>query len=130
MVDVVGRGLVRIIDDRIVVEHEGISVEVGLPGEGSFTALDLLAMSLAGCVATYIYLVFKKMRIDFDVLAGVEGSVVKRSDEDTVSKAIVKVRLRSKDDKVLRAVDYAVRTCSVGLLLSRAGVDVVKEYVI
>lgn len=127
---IIGRGSAKIIDSRIVVRHGNTNVEVGVPAQGSLTALDLLAMSLAACVTTYVYLVFEKMRIDFGVLVSVESSVEKRPGEDTVSRAVVRVKLKSRDEKALKAVDYAVRTCPVGKLLSRAGVDVVKEYTV
>lgn len=128
MRELVGKGTVRFSDKRVVVDLDG-GIEIGLPSSGSFTALDLLAMSLAGCVSTYIKLVFEKLGIDVMVVDYVEGYVFKKSGDGTISRAVVRIKLRERSEKLIKVIESAVSFCPIGVLMSRAGVRVDKEFI-
>ncbi|MEA2070916.1 MAG: OsmC family protein [Asgard group archaeon] len=89
------------------------------------TALEVLVMSLTGCIGTIYALVAKKMRIDIEELE-VKLEADKGPDDPTITavRAEVIVKADASEKKLERCLETTMNTCPVGVLYTQAGVDV------
>jgi putative redox protein len=117
-------------DFKIVVDNgRSHSVCLDQPlGEGSDmgpTALELCAMSLAGCYATIFALTAKKMRMSLYRL-DITLEAVKTEEEGTITKAKMNVIVKADGplDRITRAHQLTVKNCPVGILFEKAGVKI------
>ena len=114
---------------RSVVDNgRGHSVVLDLPKDlggtdTGPTALELCAMSLAGCIVTIFSLVAKKMRVDVEDL---EVTMVAEKPEDakTITSVTMEVKVRSgADEATVRKVwERTKEICPVGIIFEKAGV--------
>jgi len=87
------------------------------------TALELAVMALAGCITTIFSMVAKKMRLEFE---GAEAVVEAEKGEATIEKCTITLKVKTKEprERVERAWELTWKTCPVGILFARAGVEV------
>ncbi|MCT4638485.1 MAG: OsmC family protein [Bacteroidales bacterium] len=116
-----------ITDDR---GHEYI---VDLPeragGEDAGTsALEMCAMTFGGCISTIFAMVAKKMRLTFTKL---EVDVDAIKGQDTITECTYKVIIESEEDfeKLEKCLEVTEKTCPVGVLYRKAGVEIKGELV-
>jgi putative redox protein len=117
-------------DFKIVVDNgRSHSVCLDQPlGEGSDmgpTALELCAMSLAGCYATIFASTAKKMRMPLNGL-DITLEAVKTEGEGTITKAKINITVKADtpQDRIRRAHQLTVKNCPVGILFEKAGVKI------
>jgi putative redox protein len=117
-------------DFKIVVDNSrSHSICLDQPlGEGSDmgpTALELCAMSLAGCYATIFALTAKKMRMPLNGL-DITLEAVKTEEEGTITKAKMNITAKADtpQDRIRRAHQLTVKNCPVGILFEKAGVKI------
>lgn len=87
------------------------------------SALELCAMSFAGCYATIFLLTAKKMRVSIkDLEAKLEA--IKSDDTGTISEANVAIRVKSDipEDRIQRIHKLTIKDCPVGKIFEKAGV--------
>ena len=96
------------------------------------TALELAAMSLAGCVSTIWAVVAKNSRCSYRKMI-VELDIDKPDNEPTFTNGEIKVRIDSEEseDKLKRILDKTLKACPVGRLFEQADLNfptsIVKE---
>jgi putative redox protein len=113
---------------RSVVDNgRGHSVIVDLPPDQNgmntgATALELVAMSLAGCVTTIFKVVAVKRKFEFKALK-VELEADKPKEADTITKVTGNVEIvTDADEAEARTVfNLTMGSCPVGVLFVRAG---------
>lgn len=88
------------------------------------TALELAAMSLAGCVSTIWAVVAKNSRCSYRKMI-VELDIDKPDNEPTFTtgKIHVKVDSDESDDKLKRILDKTLKACPVGRLFEQADLN-------
>jgi uncharacterized OsmC-like protein len=88
------------------------------------TALELAAMSLAGCVSTIWAVVAKNSRCSYRKMI-VELDIDKPDKEPTFTtgKIHVKVDSDESEDKLKRILDKTLKACPVGRLFEQADLD-------
>ena len=86
------------------------------------SALELSVMSLAGCISTIFKKMADKMRLNVEKVE-VEMDADKGS--DTIEKVTYTVRVRSdaSEDKLEKCLENTENACPVGVLFSKAGVE-------
>lgn len=86
------------------------------------SALELSVMSLAGCISTIFKKVAEKMRLD---VGKVELEMDADKGSDTIEKIryTVKVRSDAPEDKLKKCLENTEKACPVGVLFSKAGVE-------
>lgn len=89
------------------------------------TALELAAMSLAGCIATIFAVVAAKMRIKFTQME-VELDASKTDDDATITKVdyVFKIKTEEPLEKIEKCLKHTMDTCPVGILFEQAGIPV------
>ena len=114
--------------------QHGIVLDLPEAKEGSDlgpTALELLAMSLAGCVSTIWAVVAGNSNVSYKKLL-VELDTEKPDSEPTITaaKAVVYVESDEPVAKLERTLDKTMRVCPVGHLYENAGVEIETELVV
>jgi len=120
-----------LVKDFKIVVDDGRSHSVCLDqpiDEGSDmgpTALELCAMSFAGCYVTIFALTMKKMRIPLNELS-VTLEAVKSEKEGTITEAKLNIIVKAdaRADRIRRAHQLTVKNCPVGVLFEKAGVKI------
>jgi len=109
------------------------SIVTDLPSESNgqdigATALELSVMSLAGCISTIYKKVADKMRIN---VSNLEVETEAEKGQDTISKVKCTVYVSSDatQDKLEKCLDNTMKTCPVGILYEKAGVEVTTELI-
>jgi putative redox protein len=109
------------------------SIVTDLPSESNgqdigATALELSVMSLAGCISTIYKKVADKMRIN---VSNLEVETEAEKGQDTISKVkcMVYVSSDATQDKLEKCLDNTMKTCPVGILYEKAGVEVTTELI-
>jgi len=89
------------------------------------TALELGAMSFAGCFATIFSLTAKKMRIHLKDLE-VELRAQKSEETGTIASAEFNITVKSdvSEDRIQRIFELTRKNCPVGKLFEQAGVKI------
>ncbi len=89
------------------------------------TALELTAMSLAGCIATIFAVVAAKMRIKYTQME-VELDATKTDDDATITKTdyVFKIKTDEPIEKIEKCLKHTMDTCPVGVLFEKAGIPV------
>lgn len=87
------------------------------------TALELAVMGLSGCISTIFAMVAAKMRLEFTQL---EVELKAEKGDQTISEAgfVLKIESDASDEKIRKCLDATLNTCPVGVLFSKAGVEV------
>jgi uncharacterized OsmC-like protein len=95
------------------------------------TALELAAMSLAGCIATIFAVVAAKMRIKYTQME-VELDATKTDDDATITKTdyVFKIKTDEPIEKIEKCLKHTMDTCPVGVLFEKAGIPVKGEIVL
>jgi putative redox protein len=95
------------------------------------SALEVTVMSLAGCITTIWAIIAANSKVEYrDITAEVDAS--KPSGEKTITTAKAVVTVHSDDDekKLERCLDKTMKTCPVGLLFEKAGVEIETELIV
>ncbi len=89
------------------------------------TPLELCVMSHAGCYATILVLVAKRMRIDLKGLT-VKVAAVKTDEAGTVTEEAFDIAIKSDatQDRIQRLHEVTLRHCPVGVLFEKASVKI------
>jgi putative redox protein len=92
------------------------------------TALELSVMSLAGCISTIYKKVADKMRIN---VSNLEVETEAEKGQDTISKVkcLVYVSSDASQEKLEKCLDNTMKTCPVGVLYEKAGVEISTELI-
>ena len=90
------------------------------------TALELAVMSLAGCISTIFKKVADKMRLNVEGLE-VETDAEKGAETISKVKCIVNVKSDGSQEKLERCLATTMKSCPVGVLYEKAGVEVTTE---
>jgi len=90
------------------------------------TALELAVMSLAGCISTIFKKVADKMRLNVEGLE-VETDAEKGAETISKVKCIVNVKSDASQEKLERCLATTMKSCPVGVLYEKAGVEVTTE---
>jgi putative redox protein len=115
--------------------HHGVVLDLPEAKSGDDlgpTALELAAMSLAGCVSTIWAVVAKNSRCGYRKMI-VELDIDKPEDAPTFTKGTITVRIDSDEpeDKLKRILDKTMKSCPVGKLFEQAKLEfptsIVKE---
>jgi putative redox protein len=107
------------------------SIVTDLPTESNgqdigATALELSVMSLAGCISTIFKKVADKMRLNVSNLE-VETDAEKGQDTISKVKCAVYVTSDAAQEKLEKCLDNTMKTCPVGILYEKAGVEITTE---
>jgi uncharacterized OsmC-like protein len=88
------------------------------------TALELAAMSLAGCVSTIWAVVAKNSKCSYKKMI-VELDIEKPDSHPTFTEGALKVRVDSEEseDKLKRILDKTMKACPVGRLFEQADLN-------
>ncbi len=119
------------VEYRSVVDNgRGHSLVVDLPkGEGGTdtgpTALELAAMSLAGCVTTIFKMIAIKRHFEFDSFR-VQLDCEKANDAVTITRVTGTAELttRASEPDAQTILNLTLKTCSVGAFFRKAGIPV------
>ncbi len=116
------RGFETIVDNG---RDDAYMIDLPLDsGGGDFgaTAIEMGLMSLSGCLATMFNLISSKMRLNFTLLE----VRLEAEKKETIDKVRGSLRVRSTDteEQLRRCFELAEKTCPVGLLYTRAGVQI------
>jgi len=108
--------------------HHGIVLDLPAAKAGDNlgpTALELLVMSLAGCISTIFAVVASNSKVKYKKLL-VELETDKPDSEPTIvaARAVVNIDSDEPQQKLERALDKTMRICPVGLLFERAGIEI------
>jgi putative redox protein len=89
------------------------------------SALDLCLMSFAGCYAAIFLLTARKMRFSLKDLE-IKVAAVKSEAVGTITEASVDVLVDADmpKDRIQRAHEVTLKSCPVGMLFERAGVNI------
>jgi putative redox protein len=114
----------------IVDNGRGHSLVVDLPKEegGSDTgptALELAAMSLAGCITTIFKMIAVRRHFEFDSLK-VQLDCEKADDAVTITKVkgTAELMTRASESDAQTILNLTLKTCSVGAFFKEAGIPV------
>ena len=89
------------------------------------TALELVGMGLAGCISTIFAIVAANSGLVFSGL-NVTVDAEKSDGSPTITAARAKVTIVSAEpeERIRRVLDKTMKTCPVGLLYEKAGVEI------
>jgi len=118
-------------DYRSVVDDgRGHSLVVDLPkAEGGTdagpTALELAAMSLAGCITTIFKMIAGKRKFEFSSLK-VQLECEKANDAVTIAKVtgVAELMTLAPESEAQTILNLTLKTCSVGAFFKEAGIPV------
>ena len=101
------------------------SVVTDLPNGANVgaSALELTVMSLAGCISTIFKTTAEKMRIPLD---RIEVEMNAEKGDDTIQKVqyTAKIKSEASDEHLKRCLELTEKNCPVGVLFSKAGVEI------
>jgi uncharacterized OsmC-like protein len=108
--------------------HHGIVLD--LPGnkggqDVAPTALELTVMSLSGCISTIWAVVAKNSGVSYRKFT-VEVEADKPDDQPTIvaARAVAHIESTESEEILERTLDKVMRTCPVGQLYEKAGIEV------
>ncbi len=114
----------------VVDNGRGHSIAIDLPlakgGDNTgATALEMLVMSLNGCIGTIFALVAQKMRIGFtqmELLMFAE----QENNAPTITYINFELSIKTEEaqEKIEKCLDTTLKTCPVGVLFDNAGVEI------
>jgi putative redox protein len=115
---------------RLVVDNDrGHSVVVDLPKErggdnSGATPSELTVMGLAGCLAITFKIVADKRRLSYKAIR-ITLDAERKEDAPTISKVngLVEVSTDADEKEVQTTLNAALRSCTVGALFRKAGVE-------
>ena len=114
----------------VVDDGRGHSLIVDLPKEEGGTdtgptALELAAMSLAGCITTIFKMIAVKRHLEFSALK-VELDCEKANDDITITKikGTAEIVTSASDTEAQTILNLTLKTCSVGAFFKEAGIPV------
>jgi len=117
-------------------DGRGHRVTVDLPvDEGGrdvgTSALELMVLSLAGCISTIFALIAEKRKLTYDGMT-ISLTAVRPRGAPTITKVEGRIAVQSAaaQGEVETVVRLTVRTCPVGALLERAHVPIEVEVVV
>lgn len=89
------------------------------------TALELAAMSFAGCIATIFAVVAVKMRIKFTQME-IELDASKTDADATITKVDYNFKIKTDEpiEKIENCLKHTMDTCPVGVLFEKAGIPI------
>ena len=89
------------------------------------TAVELTAMSLAGCIVTIFAIMAAKMRIEFTQLE-IELDSAKTDNDATITKNdyVLKIKTDESIEKIEKCLKHTIDTCPVGVLFEKAGIPI------
>ena len=106
------------------------SIQLDLPeekgGENSGpTALEMLLMSLNGCVSTIFALVATKMRLSYSELT-IEMFSENENNSPSITYVEFEFSIKTEEpkEKIEKCLETTLKTCPVGLLFEKAGVEI------
>jgi len=101
------------------------SVVTDLPNGANVgaSALELTVMSLAGCISTIFKTTAEKMRIPLD---RIEVEMNAEKGDDTIQKVqyTAKIKSEASEEQLKRCLELTEKNCPVGVLFSKAGVEI------
>lgn len=110
-------------------DNRGHEITIDLPenlngSDLGTTALELCAMSLNGCIGTIFAMTAKKMQLEFSELK-VELEALK-NDTPTINTIEYTFSIKSNEDtdKIQKCLDLTEKNCPVGIIFSRAGIEI------
>lgn len=105
------------------------SIQIDLPetkgGENSGpTAHEMLLMSLNGCISTIFGLVAAKMRLSYSELT-IEMFSENENNSPSITYVEFEFSIKTEEakDKIEKCLETTLKTCPVGLLFDKAGVE-------
>ena len=114
----------------VVDDGRGHSLVVDLPKEEGGTdtgptALELAAMSLAGCITTIFKMIAVKRHLEFSALK-VELDCEKANDDITITKikGTAEIVTSASETEAQTILNLTLKTCSVGAFFKEAGIPV------
>ena len=114
----------------VVDDGRGHSLIVDLPKEEGGTdtgptALELAAMSLAGCITTIFKMIAVKRHLGFSALK-VELDCEKANDDITITKikGTAEIVTMASETEAQTILNLTLKTCSVGAFFKEAGIPV------
>ena len=117
-------------DFRIALDNgRSHSLIVDQPGEMSpglgATPLELCVMSHAGCYATILALVAKRMRIDLKGLT-VEVVAVKTTEAGTITEEAfdISIKADAPADRIMRLHEVTLKNCPVGIIFEKTSAKI------
>jgi uncharacterized OsmC-like protein len=89
------------------------------------TAVELTAMSLAGCIVTIFAIMAAKMRIEFTQLE-IELDSAKTDNDATITRNdyVLKIKTDEPIEKIEKCLKHTIDTCPVGVLFEKAGIPI------
>ena len=113
--------------------HHGLVVDLPEAKSGDDlgpTALELAVMGLSGCISTIWAVVAGKSRVSYHKVR-VELEADKPDDAATITAARAKVYVNSEEgrEKLEKTLDKVMRTCPVGQLYEKAGIEIETELI-
>jgi putative redox protein len=133
--DIIMKSTSRLVDGMTSVVDNGRShsVVVDLPREQDgtdlgATALELAVMALSGCITTIFSVVAGNSKLTFQGIT-VDIDAEKSQETGTVNKLKITGTVTSDETeaKVGRVFEKTMKTCPVGILFEKAGVEVESE---
>ncbi len=120
---------------RSFVDNErGHSIVTDLPKESNgentgASALEIAVMGYAGCVSTIYKVVAKKMKLNIE---RIEVEMEAQKGDETINKIDMTVKIKSPDSekKLEKCLEQTCKTCPVGVLFIKAGVEVNKKIIV
>lgn len=93
------------------------------------TALEVSLMSFAGCVSTIYKVVANKMRLNVESL---EVDMDGDKGMETFDKVSFTVKVKSNEskEKLQKCLDQTLKSCPVGVLFQKSGVEVSPELIV
>lgn len=113
--------------------HHGMVVDLPEAKSGDDlgpTALELAVMGLSGCISTIWAVVAGKARVSYEKLR-VELEADKPKDAPTITAVRAKIFIQSEEseEKLKKTLGQVMKTCPVGQLYEKAGVEIETELI-
>jgi uncharacterized OsmC-like protein len=95
------------------------------------SALEVTVMSLAGCISTIWAIIAANSKVAYrDITVEVDAEKPDGEKTITTAKAVVTVHSEDDEKKLERCLDKTMKTCPVGLLFEKAGVEIETELIV
>lgn len=95
------------------------------------SALEMTVMSLAGCISTIWAIIAANSKVAYrDITVDVDAEKPDGEKTITTAKAVVTVHSDDDQNKLERCLDKTMKTCPVGLLFEKAGVEIETELIV
>ena len=114
--------------------HHGVVLDLpGAKGGDDLgpTALELVVMALSGCISTIWAVVATNSKVSYNkLLVEVEADKPDNQPTITAARAVVTVDSEEPQEKLQRTLDKTMKTCPVGILYEKAGLQIETKLVV